>query len=74
MSLDSSIFLASIGRKGLTTMLLSLFILVQALDSSVTGVTSIKEEGGRSSAAIDDSVFEIPRGKEMQILPDVCVI
>ena len=73
MSLDSSIFLASIGRKGLT-MLLSLFILVQALDSSVTGVTSIKEEGGRSSAAIDDSVFEIPRGKEMQILPDVCVI
>ena len=55
-------------------MLLSLFILVQALDSSVTGVTSIKEEGGRSSAAIDDSVFEIPRGKEMQILPDVCVI
>jgi len=38
------------------------FSNIQALDSSVTGVTSIKEEGGRSSAAIDDSVFEIPRG------------
>lgn len=38
-------------------------VLFQALDSPVEGVTSIKEDCGRSSAAIDDSVFEVPRGK-----------
>jgi len=37
------------------------FSNIQALDESVRGVTSIREDCGRSSAAIDDSVFEIPR-------------
>ena len=31
----------------------------KALDNPVEGVTSFKEESGRSSAAIDDSVFEV---------------
>jgi len=31
----------------------------------VDGVTSFKEESGRSSAAIDDSVFEVPRGYDV---------
>lgn len=38
------------------------FSNIQALDSAVAGVTSFKEDDGRSSAAIDDSVFEVPRG------------
>jgi len=38
------------------------FSNIQALDTSVTGVTSIREDCGRSSAAIDDSVFELPTG------------
>ncbi len=36
--------------------------MYQALDSPIAGVTSLSEDGGRSSAAIDDSVFEIPPG------------
>ena len=32
---------------------------LKALDNPVGGVTSFKEESGRSSAAIDDSVFEV---------------
>merc|ERR1712002_1241523 len=38
------------------------FSNIQALDKPVPGVTSIKEDCGRSSAAIDDSVFDVPRG------------
>jgi len=37
------------------------FSNIQALDKPVDGVISLKEEDGRSSAAIDDSVFEVPR-------------
>merc|ERR1719357_491578 len=37
------------------------FSNIQALDTAVQGVTSFREESGRSSAAIDDSVFEVPR-------------
>merc|ERR1719309_927630 len=37
------------------------FSNIQALDTAVEGVTSFREESGRSSAAIDDSVFEVPR-------------
>ena len=32
---------------------------LQALDAPVAGVTSFREDGGHSSAAIDDSVFEV---------------
>merc|ERR1719445_289412 len=41
------------------------FSNIQALDNPVGGVTSFKEESGRSSAAIDDSVFEVPRGYDV---------
>jgi len=41
------------------------FSNIQALDTSVEGVTSFKEDCGRSSAAIDDSVFEVPRGYQV---------
>jgi len=41
------------------------FSNIQALDNPVEGVTSFKEESGRSSAAIDDSVFEVPRGYDV---------
>jgi len=41
------------------------FSNIQALDTSVAGVTSFKEENGRSSAAIDDSVFEVPRSYDV---------
>ena len=36
-----------------------LIICGKALDNPVQGVTSFKEESGRSSAAIDDSVYEV---------------
>jgi len=38
------------------------FSNIQALDTPVNGVTSIREDCGRSSAAIDDAVFQIPTG------------
>jgi len=41
------------------------FSNIQALDTPVPGVTSFKEESGRSSAAIDDSVFEVPRAYDV---------
>ena len=41
------------------------FSNIQALDTSVAGVTSFKEENCRSSAAIDDSVFEVPRSYDV---------
>jgi len=41
------------------------FSNIQALDQPVPGVTSFKEEGGHSSAAIDDSVFEVPRSYDV---------
>jgi len=41
------------------------FSNIQALDNPVEGVTSFKEESGRSSAAIDDSVFEVPRSYDV---------
>jgi len=41
------------------------FSNIQALDQAVPGVTSFKEEGGHSSAAIDDSVFEVPRSYDV---------
>jgi len=41
------------------------FSNIQALDNPVGGVTSFKEESGRSSAAIDDSVFEVPRSYDV---------
>jgi len=41
------------------------FSNIQALDNPVVGVTSFKEESGRSSAAIDDSVFEVPRNYDV---------
>merc|ERR1719318_889490 len=41
------------------------FSNIQALDSPVVGVTSFREEGGHSSAAIDDSVFEVPRSYDV---------
>merc|ERR1719471_104899 len=41
------------------------FSNIQALDTPVQGVTSFKEEDGRSSAAIDDSVFEVPRSYDI---------
>jgi len=41
------------------------FSNIQALDSPVPGVTSFKEDSGRSSAAIDDSVFEVPRSYDV---------
>ena len=48
-------------------MALYYIVLFQALDSSVAGVTSIKEDCGRSSAAIDDHVFDIPRGQTVHL-------
>lgn len=41
------------------------FSNIQALDTTVAGVTSFREDGGRSSAAIDDSVFEVPRSYDV---------
>ena len=41
------------------------FSNIQALDSPVAGVTNIMEESGRSSVAIDDGVFSVPRSYEM---------
>eukprot|EP00092_Neocalanus_flemingeri_P060146 GFUD01072052.1.p1 GENE.GFUD01072052.1~~GFUD01072052.1.p1 ORF type:complete len:597 (-),score=183.28 GFUD01072052.1:517-2307(-) len=41
------------------------FSNIQALDTPVPGVTSFKEDDGRSSAAIDDSVFEVPRSYDV---------
>jgi len=41
------------------------FSNIQALDTPVQGVTSFKEEDGRSSVAIDDAVFEVPRAYEV---------
>jgi len=41
------------------------FSNIQAIDVPVAGVTSFKEDGGRSSAAIDDSVFEVPRAYDV---------
>ena len=41
------------------------FSNIQALDTPVQGVTCIKEDEGRSSVAIDDAVFAIPRSYEM---------
>jgi len=41
------------------------FSNIQALDQPVPGVTSFKEDGGHSSAAIDDSVFEVPRSYDV---------
>jgi len=41
------------------------FSNIQALDNPVGGVTSFKEESGHSSAAIDDSVFEVPRSYDV---------
>jgi hypothetical protein len=38
------------------------FSNIQARDTPVPGVTSFREESGRSSAAIDDSVFEVRVG------------
>ena len=40
------------------------FSNIQALDVSVEGVTSLSEDGGRSSVAIDDTVFTAPRSYE----------
>lgn len=37
------------------------FSNIQALDSPIAGVTSLTEDGGRSSAAIDDSVYDSTR-------------
>lgn len=41
------------------------FSNIQALDAPVAGVTSFREDGGHSSAAIDDSVFEVPRSYDV---------
>jgi len=41
------------------------FSNIQALHTMVPGVTSFKEDDGRSSAAIDDSVFEVPRSYDV---------
>merc|ERR1719283_592279 len=41
------------------------FSNIQALDTAVPGVTSFREDSGRSSAAIDDSVFEVPRAYDI---------
>ena len=41
------------------------FSNIQALDCAVAGVTRVQEETGRESAAIDDSVFEVPGGYEV---------
>jgi len=41
------------------------FSNIQALDTPVPGVTSFREESGRSSAAIDDSVFQVPRSYDL---------
>ena len=41
------------------------FSNIQALDTPVQGVTCIKEDEGRSSVAIDDAVFAIPRSYEI---------
>jgi len=40
------------------------FSNIQALDIPVEGVTSVREESGRSSVAIDDGVFATPRSYE----------
>jgi len=40
------------------------FSNIQALDISVEGVTSLSEDTGRSSVAIDDAVFAAPRSYE----------
>ena len=40
------------------------FSNIQALDVSVEGVTSLSEDSGRSSVAIDDAVFAAPRSYE----------
>ena len=40
------------------------FSNIQALDVSVEGVTSLSEDSGRSSVAIDDAVFAAPRAYE----------
>ena len=40
------------------------FSNIQALDVAVAGVTSIREESGRSSVALDDAVFAVPRQYE----------
>jgi len=40
------------------------FSNIQALDISVEGVTSLSEDTGRSSVAIDDGVFAAPRSYE----------
>ena len=40
------------------------FSNIQALDVPVEGVTSLSEDSGRSSVAIDDAVFAAPRSYE----------
>ena len=37
------------------------FSNIQALDTPVQGVTSIQEDSGRTSVAMDDTVFSVPR-------------
>jgi len=41
------------------------FSNIQALDREVQGVTSLREEDGRTSVALDDAVFEVPRAYEV---------
>ena len=41
------------------------FSNIQALDIPVQGVTSVREDSGRSSVAIDDAVFATPRSYEV---------
>ena len=41
------------------------FSNIQALDTPVQGVTSLQEDSGRSSVAMDDAVFEVPREYEV---------
>jgi len=41
------------------------FSNIQALDTPVPGVTSLKEEDGRTSVALDDAVFDVPRAYEV---------
>ena len=41
------------------------FSNIQALDTPVRGVTSLQEDSGRSSVAMEDAVFEVPREYEV---------
>ena len=41
------------------------FSNIQALDTPVQGVTSLQEDSGRTSVAMDEAVFEVPRAYEV---------